>query len=80
LIRVLVSNGGAVDVLNKHGLSPLHVAAQGDKAYPIAYLRENGVSVDAADNSGQTPLHWACYQGGEEAIYYLLAWLEDINK
>jgi ankyrin repeat protein len=25
-------------------------------------------------------LHWACYQGGEEAIYYLLAWLEDINK
>jgi len=61
IMKVLISNGGKIDVVNKHGLSPMHVAAQGDKSYPIAYLYENGLSVDAPDKSGQTPLHWACY-------------------
>ena len=35
--------------------------------------------METVDNEGQTPLHWACYQGAEEAIYYLLAWIKKIN-
>ena len=52
IIKVLMRNGGKVDVVNKLGLSPMHLAAQGDKAHPTAYLYENGLSVDAPDNSG----------------------------
>ena len=35
--------------------------------------------METTDNEGQTPLHWACDQGAEEAIYYLLAWIHRIN-
>lgn len=35
--------------------------------------------MESLDNEGQTPLHWACYQGADEAIYYLLAWVTDMN-
>jgi len=35
--------------------------------------------MDSLDREGQTPLHWACYQGADEAIYYLLAWSKALN-
>ena len=35
--------------------------------------------MESQDNEGQTPLHWACYQGADDAIYYLLAWIKNIN-
>ena len=28
------------------------------------------------DKRGSTPLHWACYQGSEVALIYLLGWLK----
>lgn len=52
----------------------MHVAAQADRAYPLTYLYKRGLDVDCVDAEGQTPLHWACYQGADEAIYFLLAW------
>jgi ankyrin repeat protein len=75
----LINNGGTLAQVTKHGLTPVHVAALGDNAYPLAYLHEKGFSMDEKDNQGYTPLHWACYKGGEEAIYYLLAWLKNVN-
>jgi ankyrin repeat protein len=58
----------------------MHVAAQADRAFPLTFLWYNGVDVDCVDSEGQTPLHWACYQGAGEAIYYLLAWSNSLNK
>ena len=58
------------------GLTPVHVAAQADKAFPLQFLYSRGMDMESIDNEGQTPLHWACYQGAEEAIYYLLAWIK----
>ena len=79
VIRLLHKYGADIDVKNEMGLSPMHVAAQNDKAFSIAFLYEHGIDVDCEDNEGQTPLHWACFQGAEEAIYYLLAWTKGLN-
>lgn len=80
IIKALVTYGADLDVRNKMGLSPMHVAAQADRAYPLTFLYARGLDVDCVDAEGQTPLHWACYQGADEAIYYLLAWTKNINK
>jgi len=60
-------------------LTPVHVAAQADRAYPLSFLQSYGLDMDSLDSEGQTPLHWACYQGADEAIYYLLAWSKALN-
>ena len=57
----------------------MHVAAQADRAYSLSFLQYYNVDVDCLDKDGQTPLHWACYQGSDEAIYYLLAWTKALN-
>ena len=46
MIKLLVKYGSRLDVANKIGLSPMHVAAQADKAYPITYLWANDQDVD----------------------------------
>ena len=80
VIRVLHKYGANLHVRNKLGLSPMHVAAQADRAFPITFLFKNGVDIDCVDSEGQTPLHWACYQGAGEAIYYILAWTKALNQ
>lgn len=57
----------------------LHVAAQGDEAYSLAYFRHKGISVMSRDNGGSTPLHWACAAGSDTASYYLMSWEVDVN-
>ena len=64
---------------NKVGLQPVHVAAQNDQAFALTFLKENGADMDCVDIEGQTPLHWACYQGADESIYYILAWTKALN-
>jgi len=49
---MLISYGGSLDHVNKNGLSPVHIAALGDNAYPLAFLYENGLNMDAIDNNG----------------------------
>ena len=57
----------------------MHIAAEYDHAFSITFLKARGISVDVEDNSGKTPMHYACKMGADEAIYYLLAWTQDIN-
>jgi ankyrin repeat protein len=66
--------------LNKNGLSVMHVAAQTDSValMYLLYSRSN-VSTNIKDNLGTTPLHWACYNGSENALSFILARNVDIN-
>ena len=53
----------------------IHVAAQGDSPYSLAYfLRKTTLSINAEDRSQSTPLHWACISRSHSAVRYLLAW------
>ena len=53
----------------------IHVAAQGDSPYSLAYfLRNSTLSINKEDKSQSTPLHWACISHSHSAVKYLLAW------
>ena len=57
----------------------MHVAAQGDQALSLVYLKEIGLSADDLDEKGGTPLHWAAYMGCEVAASVLLSWPVGVN-
>jgi ankyrin repeat protein len=40
IMQILISNGGSIDWVTKQGLTAVHIAAMGGKAYPIAYFYE----------------------------------------
>jgi ankyrin repeat protein len=79
MLKELELLGAKLNVKNAKGLTPMHIAAWSDLAFPLTFLVEKGLDPDEADEDGQTPLHWACYHGADRAIYYLLAWIKDIN-
>jgi len=47
MMQILINSGGSLDWTSKHGLTPVHIAAMGGKAYPIAYFYEQGLNMDA---------------------------------
>lgn len=57
----------------------MHVAAQGDQALSLVYLKSVGLKTDDIDEKGGTPLHWAAYMGCEVAASVLLAWPVKVN-
>ena len=54
----------------------MHIAAQGDQPISLFFFKMKGMHLCAKDKRGSTPLHWACYQGSEVALIYLLGWLK----
>ena len=46
-----------MDAINNQGLTLMHVAAQGDQALSLVYLRELGLSIEEVDDKGGNPLH-----------------------
>ena len=37
------------------------------------------MNIESVDELMSTPLHWACYNGAEESILYLLSWEVPLN-
>lgn len=80
LIDLLIENGAHVDALSEHGLSVLHMAAQGDQPQSILYFVVNyGFETSQIDYGGSSPLHWACYLGCENAFEYLITRTTDVS-
>jgi palmitoyltransferase len=73
LARLLVECGADVTAVNREGLQPVHIAAQGDHAQAIEYLHTIGVSMDSLDLNGFAPIHWSAFLGNELATMLLLA-------
>jgi ankyrin repeat protein len=68
-VRLAINFGADVDVKNKWGDTPLHLA----KNVEIAKLLiEKGADVNAKDNGGETPLHLASYNDSIELATLLL--------
>jgi len=74
ILKRLLEVGGDVYARNKQGLGLMHVAAQGDQALILAYLKEQGLKFDEVDEKGGIPLHWAAYMGCDIATGLLLSW------
>ena len=79
MIRLLIANGASIYAKNPAGMSVMHLAAQGNQAYSLAFFKSNYLDINEKDNSNSTPMHWAMINLSSNAIEYLLAWGCDIN-
>ena len=80
IVRSLIECGADVNVTSNKGLNVLHMVAQGNNPNIIIYFKTKyNMSVLSKDSQGNIPLHWACYNSSEEAINFLLSYMDDIN-
>lgn len=79
IMKVLIDIGTDIGYCNLQGLSLMHVAAQGDQALSLVYLKSIGLSHDVLDKKNSLPLHWASYMGCETAASILLSWKSKTN-
>ena len=72
-VKSLKTQDAYVNVTNKHGSTPLHLASELGQKEVCEYLLQEGasVAVDAVDGDGDSPLHCAAV-GGHIEIYQLL--------
>ena len=78
---LLVSRGAHVNVLNKHGQTPLHVVTDRWNDHPelSKSLIKHGAKADAEDKNGNQPLHLACKRGHTETGSLLMSHEADAN-
>jgi uncharacterized protein len=71
--RELIREGADVRLADKHGMTPLHFAAQQHNVEVARALIDAGADVDATDEHGNTPLWKAVFasQGRGELIVLL---------
>jgi len=73
LCNILLDNGSSINIQNKNGLSPLHLANLKGSISCTKYLIEMGADVNLKDNTGKTPLHYAAFNGDTGITEILLS-------
>ena len=75
VVKILVEQGGAVNVQSQHGFTPLYMAAQENHDSVVRFLLASGANQSLATEDGFTPLAVALQQGHDkvsnEALYLL---------
>ena len=71
-VFAILEHGCPVDVVDGHGYTALHRAAEGGHVEVMRELITRGVSANVQSNDGYTPLHSAAYNGELEAVHELL--------
>lgn len=61
-----------VNVSNKNGETPLHIAVRFDQKDIVSLLLSRGANPVAADSNSITPLHYAIYNHNDEIFNALL--------
>ncbi|WCR58321.1 ankyrin repeat domain-containing protein [Wolbachia endosymbiont of Ctenocephalides felis wCfeJ] len=85
VVQYLVDKGADLNVVDKDGRAPLHLAAmidlfdKDDRLKTVRYLVDNGASLNAADKDGMMPLHWAALEGRLEIVKYLVDNVADLD-
>ena len=80
-VRLLVDCGADTNAVNKHGQTPLHRAAGGEKDCPelCEILLKHDANVNAVYKDGNQPLHLACKQGHTKTVKWMLSHGADTN-
>jgi len=72
-LKLLHKAGALLDLKNKEGCSPIHVAAGKNNLSILTELIERGAHIDDTDSkSNWTPLHYASFQNQIEAVEWLV--------
>lgn len=64
---------------DKHGVTPVHRAAQGGQQKLVAFLLEKGANVNVRTRFGVTPISMAARRGQRDMVLFLLEKGADIN-
>jgi len=71
--QILLASNAAVDVRDKGGSCPIHLAAENGLEGVVSQLVGSGAEPDARDDVyGRTALHWASESGNESVVLKLL--------
>ena len=69
VIHVLLQRGARLDIVNKDGELPIHVAARTDQAESFLILKDaNPILLEAVDREGQTPIDIARAHNSERVL------------
>jgi ankyrin repeat protein len=80
MAEFLMAQGADVNASHPQlGCTPLHGAAQEDKAEMAKFLLSKGAKISATDMSGATPLHTAAWWGRADVAGVLIASGADVN-
>jgi len=71
-VEQLLQEGAAVNVQDKDGMTPLHLAAQSGSVVVTELLLRNGASARMTNSKGLTPLHYASARSGGAPVAELL--------
>jgi ankyrin repeat protein len=74
-----IKNGMDVNIQNKYGWTPLHVAIRRDRRDMVTYLLEQGADIDKVDGVGWTPLMEAVMDDMPELCAFLLEKGADVS-
>ena len=80
VVKHYIDAGTDVNVMNKHGWTPLHEAVTGGHKDIADLLIAKGADVNAKEAKNRiTPLHWAVWRGRKEIVELLIAKGADLN-
>ena len=71
VIKILLQNGAIVNLKNRAGRSPLHIAVEYMNIEVIKLLLQYGALIDLKDNKHQTPIDIALQKGYHTIVNYL---------
>ena len=70
--QVETSDANILEVTDKNGNTPLHLACVGESKAVVQLLVDHGASIIAVNSKGETPLHTAAQHKSVEIIELLL--------
>ena len=79
VILKFVNAGVDVDLQDKDGLTPLHLASFYGKIEVASLLIKHKANVNAKDKNGRTPLHGASFSGTTELVSFLIKHKANVN-
>eukprot|EP00919_Chromeraceae_sp_WS-2016_P033014 GHVR01078058.1.p1 GENE.GHVR01078058.1~~GHVR01078058.1.p1 ORF type:complete len:993 (+),score=183.42 GHVR01078058.1:31-2979(+) len=80
LLQYFVNNGIDVDIKNKNGSTPLHIASSYGNPRCVSSLIDRHANVNAMANLFQTPISLASIEGYNDVIELLIASKSELNN
>jgi serine/threonine-protein phosphatase 6 regulatory ankyrin repeat subunit A/serine/threonine-protein phosphatase 6 regulatory ankyrin repeat subunit B len=80
-VKLMVSYGANINVVNNYRRTPLHESAGGDKDCPelCEILLKHKTKIDAVDKDGYQPLHRACQKGHSETVKLMVSYGANVD-
>lgn len=79
MVKLLIENGGKIDIVTRDGLTPLHCAARSGHDQVVDLLLQNNASIMSKTKNGLAPLHMAAQGEHVDAARILLYYKSPVD-